>query len=61
MGLEADRRLVSIIGDGSFQLTAQEVANMIRCRQQTHILIANNRGYAIESEIHAGPSDYIKT
>ena len=30
MGLEADRRLVSVIGDGSFQLTAQEVANMIR-------------------------------
>ena len=30
MGLEAGRRLVSVIGDGSFQLTAQEVATMIR-------------------------------
>jgi pyruvate decarboxylase/indolepyruvate decarboxylase len=30
MGLEPDRRLVSVIGDGSFQLAAQEVANMIR-------------------------------
>jgi pyruvate decarboxylase len=28
-GLEAGRRLVSVIGDGSFQLTAQEVATMI--------------------------------
>ena len=31
-GLEPDRRLVSVIGDGSFQLTAQEVSNMIRHR-----------------------------
>ena len=29
-GLEPGRRLVSVIGDGSFQLTAQEVATMIR-------------------------------
>lgn len=35
MGLEADRRLVSAIGDGSFQLTSQEVANMIRHGQET--------------------------
>jgi pyruvate decarboxylase/indolepyruvate decarboxylase len=60
MGLDADRRLVSVIGDGSFQLTAQEVANMIRHGQRNLIFLVNNRGYVIESEIHDGPYNYIK-
>jgi pyruvate decarboxylase len=60
MGLEPDRRLVSVIGDGSFQLTAQEVANMIRYGQKTTIFLVNNRGYVVESEIHDGPYNYIK-
>jgi pyruvate decarboxylase len=60
MGLEPDRRLVSVVGDGSFQLTAQEVANMIRYGQETTIFLVNNRGYVVESEIHDGPYNYIK-
>jgi pyruvate decarboxylase len=59
-GLEPDRRLVSLIGDGSFQLTVQEVANMIRYGHNTLIFLVNNRGYVIESEIHDGPYNYIK-
>jgi pyruvate decarboxylase len=60
MGLEPDRRLVSVVGDGSFQLTAQEVANMIRYGQKTTIFLVNNRGYVVESEIHDGPYNYFK-
>ncbi|MGD1169652.1 alpha-keto acid decarboxylase family protein [Mycobacterium seoulense] len=60
MGLEADRRLVAVIGDGSFQLTAQEVSNMIRHRQEVLIFLVNNRGYVIESAIHDGPYNYYK-
>jgi pyruvate decarboxylase/indolepyruvate decarboxylase len=60
MGLEPDRRLVSVIGDGSFQVTAQEVANIIRYGQETTIFLVNNRGYVVESEIHDGPYNYIK-
>jgi pyruvate decarboxylase len=60
MGLEDDRRLVSVIGDGSFQLTAQEVSNMIRHGQETLIFLVNNRGYVIESAIHDGPYNYYK-
>ena len=60
VGLEADRRLVAAIGDGSFQLTAQEVSNMIRHRQQILIFLVNNRGYVIESAIHDGPYNYYK-
>jgi pyruvate decarboxylase/indolepyruvate decarboxylase len=60
MGLEDDRRLVLVVGDGSFQLTAQEVSNMIRHRQETLIFLVNNRGYVIESAIHDGPYNYYK-
>jgi pyruvate decarboxylase len=60
MGLEAERRLVSVIGDGSFQLTAQEVSNMIRHGQEILIFLVNNRGYVIESAIHDGPYNYYK-
>jgi pyruvate decarboxylase/indolepyruvate decarboxylase len=60
VGLEPDRRLVSVIGDGSFQMTAQEVANMIRHSQETLIFLINNRGYVSESAIHDGPYNYFK-
>jgi pyruvate decarboxylase len=60
MALEPDRRLVAAIGDGSFQLTAQEVSNMIRHGQETLIYLINNRGYVIESAIHDGPYNYYK-
>jgi pyruvate decarboxylase/indolepyruvate decarboxylase len=60
LGMEQERKLVSIIGDGSFQLTAQEVANMIRYKTNNLIILVNNRGYVIESEIHEGPYNYFK-
>lgn len=60
MGLERDRRLVSVIGDGSFQLTAQEVSNIIRHGQEILIFLVNNRGYVMESEIRDGPYNYFK-
>ena len=61
LGLETNRRLISMIGDGSFQLTAQEVANMIRYKlSNITIFLINNRGYVIESAIHDGPYNYYK-
>jgi pyruvate decarboxylase/indolepyruvate decarboxylase len=59
-GLEPGRRLISVIGDGSFQLTAQEVANIVRHGQETLIFLYNNRGYVVETAIHDGPYNYIK-
>jgi pyruvate decarboxylase len=50
----------AVIGDGSFQLTAQELANMIRHGQQTMIFPDNNRGYVSEPAIHDGPDNYFK-
>jgi pyruvate decarboxylase len=54
------RRVIALIGDGSFQLTAQEVAQMVRRRLPVIIFLVNNRGYTIEVEIHDGPYNNIK-
>jgi indolepyruvate decarboxylase len=54
------RRVIALIGDGSFQLTAQEVAQMIRQKLPVIIFLINNHGYTIEVEIHDGPYNNIK-
>lgn len=54
------KRVVSLIGDGSFQLTAQEISTMIRYKADPIIFLLNNRGYTIEVEIHDGPYNNIK-
>lgn len=54
------RRVVLMVGDGSFQLTAQEVCQMIRLKLPVIIFLINNRGYTIEVEIHDGPYNNIK-
>ena len=41
---------LSVIGDRSFQLTAQEVSNMIRRSQETLIFLVNNHGYVIDRD-----------
>jgi pyruvate decarboxylase len=49
-----------MVGDGSFQLTAQEVAQMVRYELPVIIFLVNNKGYVIEIAIHDGPYNYIK-
>jgi pyruvate decarboxylase len=56
----AGRRVIAMIGDGSFQLTAQEVAQMVRRKLPVIIFLINNHGYTIEVEIHDGPYNNIK-
>ncbi|KAF3778921.1 Pyruvate decarboxylase 4 [Nymphaea thermarum] len=55
-----DKRVIACIGDGSFQMTAQDVSTMLRCNQKTIIFLINNGGYTIEVEIHDGPYNVIK-
>ena len=55
-----NRRIILMVGDGSFQLTAQEVCQMIRLNLPVLIFLVNNRGYTIEVEIHDGPYNNIK-
>ncbi|CAN1277020.1 Pyruvate decarboxylase 1 [Linum perenne] len=55
-----EKRVIACIGDGSFQVTAQDVSTMIRHGQKTIIFLINNGGYTIEVEIHDGPYNVIK-
>lgn len=51
-------RVVLFDGDGSFQVTAQELSTIIRLRLNVTIFILNNAGYAYERLIHGMNEDY---
>ncbi len=53
-----DRRHLLFIGDGSFQLTAQELSTILRHDQKPIIFLLNNRGYTIERLILGEHSRY---
>ena len=49
------RRVIGLIGDGSFQMTAQEVSTILRYNCSGIIFLMNNGAYSIEVMIHDGP------
>ncbi|KAH0166166.1 pyruvate decarboxylase, partial [Aureobasidium melanogenum] len=51
-------RTILCTGDGSFQLTAQEVSTMIRRKLKPIIFLINNDGYTIERMIHGMEAEY---
>ncbi|XP_022144024.1 pyruvate decarboxylase 1-like [Momordica charantia] len=55
-----DERVVLCIGDGSFQMSPQDVSTMLRLGQRNIIFLINNGGYTIEVELHDGPYNIIK-
>jgi TPP-dependent 2-oxoacid decarboxylase len=46
-----ERRHILFVGDGSFQLTAQELSTILRHDLKPYIFLINNRGYTIERAI----------
>ncbi|MCO6044288.1 thiamine pyrophosphate-binding protein [Aeoliella sp. ICT_H6.2] len=54
-----ERKVIACIGDGSFQLTAQEISTMLRYDAKPIVFLINNGGYTIEVEIHDGPYNTI--
>jgi len=54
----ADRRTILFVGDGSFQLTAQEVTTMMRHNLKVTIFLIYNEGFTIERYIHGMEADY---
>lgn len=52
------KRTILFTGDGSFQLTAQEVSTMIRNKLAPIIFIICNKGYTIERLIHGFEDAY---
>ncbi|GAB1218250.1 hypothetical protein ATERTT37_007503 [Aspergillus terreus] len=59
-----DKRIILMIGDGSFQMTGQELSTMIRLRANPIIFIFNNLGCGylmqniLQTAIHDGPYNY---
>lgn len=51
-------RTILLEGDGSFQVTVQELSTIIRHRLDMTILLVNNRGYAYERLILGPNADY---
>jgi indolepyruvate decarboxylase len=51
------RRLLLFTGEGSFQLTAQEISSMLRYRLKPIIILLNNDGYMIERYLCTEPMD----
>lgn len=55
-----DKRVVLLQGDGSFQMTAQELSTLLRHGCNPIIFLLNNEGYGIERLIHDGPYNDIQ-
>ncbi|MEV4812171.1 alpha-keto acid decarboxylase family protein [Micromonospora avicenniae] len=53
-----DRRVVLITGDGSLQLTAQEISRMLAAGQRPIILVLNNGGYTVERAVDGPHQPY---
>lgn len=53
-----DRRTILFVGDGSIQLTAQEISTMIRHGLKPIIFVICNDGYTIERYIHGMDATY---
>lgn len=55
---DPSRRVILFVGDGSFQLTGNEVSTMIRHGLKPILVIINNEGYTIERMIHGEDAGY---
>lgn len=55
---EPQRRVLLLIGDGSAQLTAQEIGSMLRDGLKPIIVLINNDGYTIERSIRGATQRY---
>ncbi|KAG7057537.1 thiamine pyrophosphate enzyme [Colletotrichum scovillei] len=53
-----EARTILFIGDGSFQMTVQEISTMIRHKLDVIIVLLNNDGYTIERCIHGLHQSY---
>lgn len=53
-----ERRHILFIGDGSFQLTAQELSTIVRQDLKPIIVLVNNKGYTIERFILGMEDEY---
>jgi indolepyruvate decarboxylase len=58
LAAEPGRRGVLLIGDGSFQMTAQELGTMARHATHSVVFLLNNEGYTVERAINGWTAGY---
>ena len=56
--IDPAKRVILFIGDGSLQLTAQEISTMIKWNTKPYLFVLNNDGYTIERLIHGENATY---
>lgn len=52
------KRVILFVGDGSLQLTVQEISTMVKWGLKPYIFVLNNNGYTIEKLIHGENAKY---
>ena len=55
LAAEEGQRVIAVEGDGSFQMTAQELSSLARYKLPAVVFVVNNKGYTAERLIHDGP------
>ncbi|CCD23971.1 indolepyruvate decarboxylase 1 NDAI_0C03110 [Naumovozyma dairenensis CBS 421] len=56
--VDPKKRVILFIGDGSLQLTVQEISTMVRWNLKPYLFVLNNNGYTIEKLIHGPTAQY---
>lgn len=56
--IDPKKRVILFVGDGSLQLTVQEISTMAKWENTPYLFVLNNDGYTIERLIHGETATY---
>lgn len=56
--IDPKKRVILFVGDGSLQLTVQEISTMCKWENTPYLFVLNNDGYTIERLIHGETASY---
>lgn len=56
--IDPKKRVILFVGDGSLQLTVQEISTMVKWQNTPYLFVLNNDGYTIERLIHGETATY---
>lgn len=56
--IDPKKRVILFVGDGSLQLTVQEISTMVKWETTPYLFVLNNDGYTIERLIHGETATY---
>ncbi|KAJ8139392.1 hypothetical protein OY671_007396 [Metschnikowia pulcherrima] len=56
--IDPKKRVILFVGDGSLQLTVQEISTMCKWQTTPYLFVLNNDGYTIERLIHGETASY---